>query len=62
VPDFIIAMDGGRTLWVEAKAKGGKLKTEQVSWISALNFKCHIAFVVWSFQQFLDLVKRMEEE
>jgi hypothetical protein len=68
VPDFIIAMDGGRTLWVEAKAKGGKLKTEQACWLSALGSKGHLAFTVWGFEDFLLLAdsiggrKQVEEK
>jgi len=28
-PDFILAMDSGRTLWIEAKRRNGKLSTSQ---------------------------------
>jgi hypothetical protein len=62
VPDFIIAMDGGRTLWVEAKAKGGKLRQEQVCWMKALMVKGHKAFTVWNWEHFLMLVDNMRGE
>jgi len=62
VPDFIIAMDGGKTWWVEAKAKGGKLKQEQACWLAALESKRHRADLVWSFSEFLEYAKRMEDK
>lgn len=55
-PDFVIALPGGRTLWIEAKARGGKLRLEQRAWIAALHVVGHQARVVWSFSEFLDLV------
>jgi hypothetical protein len=57
VPDFIIALEDGRTLWVEAKAKGGKLRPEQAAWLSGLRSLGHVAAAVWSFDEFLQVVK-----
>jgi hypothetical protein len=55
-PDFIIAMDGGRTLWIEAKAKGRKCTPAQLAaeaWLLKLN---HSVDAVWSFEEFLKLL------
>ncbi len=56
-PDFVIAMPSGRTVWVEAKAKGGKLKPEQIAWQAMLKSVGHEAYVVRAFGEFLEVVK-----
>jgi hypothetical protein len=53
--DFIIFIDGGKTLAVECKAKSGKLSMEQLStsaWLSKLGHTLHI---VRSFPEFLSI-------
>lgn len=55
-PDFVVALPAGRTVWVEAKAKGGKLRTEQLAWLTALRAVGHSATVVYSFGEFLEAV------
>lgn len=52
-PDFIIAAGGGRVLWVEAKAKGGKQTTEQRGFEIMLTRNGHAYHLVYSFQEFL---------
>ena len=55
-PDFIIAADGGRIFWIEAKAKTTKVSTEQAAahhWLIRLDHSTHI---VRSFKAFLDIV------
>lgn len=51
--DFTVVADGGRTFFVEAKANGGKLSTEQAAlhaWASKLG---HTVHVVRSLEEFL---------
>lgn len=60
LPDFVIALPNGKTLWLECKAKGGKLTTEQLAWKLKLEMlKQHYA-CVYSFQEFVETVNQME--
>lgn len=56
-PDFIIARPGGRILWIEAKSKGRKLTPEQAATIHWLKNLGHDAHAVWSFEQFIEIVR-----
>ena len=61
VPDFVIALPNGRTLWLECKAKGGKLTIAQgaaQAWLRKLG---HTAETVWTFERFLEIVGRNEK-
>jgi hypothetical protein len=45
-PDFIIALPGGRTLWIECKRKDGKLTEKQhgtLRWLRKLGQEAHVA-------------------
>ncbi len=58
VPDFVIATEGGKTLWVEVKAAKGKLSLEQraaAAWLQKLG---HDYAVVHSLQEFIELVRK----
>ena len=44
--DFVIACDNGRTVWLEAKSKTGKLRPAQAAAIAQLKKRGHIAEVV----------------
>ena len=60
-PDFIIAADGGRTLYVECKTKTGKLSKAQADFkrdIEALGHQFHL---VRSMKQFLSVCHRGTE-
>jgi len=60
VADFIIATNGGNTLWIEAKAKRNKPTREQLAakcWLEKLGHEAHI---VWSMPVFLDILAGME--
>ena len=59
-PDFVIAMPGGKTLWLECKTAKGKLTTEQNAWLHWLKGKGHEAHVVRSMRQFMDLMLEMK--
>ena len=52
--DFIIALPGGTTLWIEAKTAKGKLSREQSSVALLLNIARHHHFVVRSMPEFLE--------
>lgn len=58
-PDFVVALPGGRTLWVEAKSKKGKLRPEQAAWMAALRAVEHEACVVRSMGDFFRCVEQV---
>lgn len=56
-PDFVILMSNGKTLFIEAKAKSGKLSTEQLGvklWAQKLGHTIH---TVYNMEQFLEATK-----
>lgn len=55
-PDFIIAGKNGATYWVECKRAGSKPTTQQLGMILMLQSLGHKAAIVYSYQNFLDLV------
>ncbi len=56
VPDFIIAAPDGRTFWIEAKSKTGKLKSEQLGALQWLTRFGHRAEVVRSLEELLKVI------
>ena len=52
--DFIIALPGGKTLWVEAKTAKGKLSREQSGVALLLKIARHHHTVVRSMPEFLE--------
>ena len=57
-PDLTIVASEGRVFFVECKAKGGKLSSDQaevMAWAQKLGHTIHL---VYSFEQFLDAVTR----
>jgi len=56
-PDFIIGMDGGRTLYVECKSKNGKVEDEQAATIAWLRKLGHRVVVVASMKEYLESLK-----
>ena len=57
VPDFIIALPGGMTLWVECKTAVGKPTPEQLGWGHRLSLLGHRWSIVRSMGEFLALVE-----
>jgi hypothetical protein len=57
-PDFVVALPGGRTVWVECKTAKGKLTQPQAAWIAALNKVGHRAVVVRSMAEFLKVAQQ----
>ncbi len=55
--DLVIALPFGRTLWIEAKAKGGRLTKEQELEVLKLLALGHKVHVVRSFVRFLEIAK-----
>lgn len=60
VTDFIIAMPGGVTLWLEAKRHGAKLTKDQNIVRHILLAGNHWHEVVYSFKQFLNIIGTMK--
>ena len=56
VPDFIIAKPDGVTIWIECKAKGGKLSVEQNVTRHVLLALDHRFALVYSFADYLKAV------
>ncbi len=55
-PDLVIALLGGRTLWIELKSKGGKMRKEQEQWRLRLMHLGHEHHVIRNFKRFLEVV------
>jgi len=56
VSDFVIALDDGLTVWIEAKAKRGKVTTEQLATISHLKKLGHAAGIAYNTANVVDLI------
>ena len=56
VSDFVIAVDGGVTVWIEAKAKRGKVTTEQLATIAHLKRLGHAAAICYNMADVIDLI------
>lgn len=58
VPDFIVAADGGKTIWIECKAKGNKPSSEQLATITFLKAKGHAAAICYNMADVMELVAK----
>ena len=56
IPDCIIAMPNGRTLWLELKVKGGRLSEEQKHFALSLMALGHQWHEIRSYRRFLEVV------
>lgn len=56
VPDFIIAADGGKSIWIECKAKGNKPTNEQLATITFLKAKGHVAGICYNMTDVAKLI------
>lgn len=56
IPDFAIAADTGKTIWVEAKTRGGKLTPQQLITLAHLKKLGHVVGVVRSMEEFAALL------
>jgi hypothetical protein len=56
-PDFIIALPGAKSLWLEFKAPGNSLSKEQQSTLALLGALDHRAVVVYAADEAIRLVK-----
>ena len=56
LPDCIIAIPGGRTLWIELKSEKGYLRTEQKLKARMLIAMGHEWHQVKSYKRFLEVV------
>lgn len=60
VVDFIVALPNGKTLWCEAKRKGGKLTQEQTITRHILVASGHWHEVVYSIEEFIEIINRKD--
>lgn len=58
VPDFIVAADDGKTIWIECKAKGNKPSNEQLATITFLKAKGHAAAICYNMADVMELVAK----
>lgn len=58
VPDFVIALNGGRVLWVECKSKTGKQTHEQIGFQTMLEITGHSYHLIRSFSEFRKAVNQ----
>lgn len=56
IPDFVIALPGGFTAWVECKTRSGKLTKEQFTIHFLLAKAGHLVGVVRSMDEFINLI------
>jgi hypothetical protein len=61
-PDLIIALPGGKTLWLELKSKTGRLDPDQKKWRLMLLRLNHEWYQVKSFRSFLRIVNGEQKE
>lgn len=54
-PDFIVALSDGRTVYAEAKRKGGKPSPEQNATLAWLRKNKQVCGVVTSLEEFIEL-------
>jgi hypothetical protein len=57
-PDLVIAMPDSRTLWIEIKAKNGKLSSEQKIVLSKLKGLKHESYVLNNFEAFIQIINK----
>jgi hypothetical protein len=55
-PDLVIALRDGRVLWLELKARGGRLRPEQAMIGKLLTFCGHEWHCVRSWKRFMEIV------
>lgn len=55
--DFTIFANLGRVFLVECKRKGEKLSPEQLAWKLEMEMAGHTVHTVWSYAEFLEIVK-----
>lgn len=62
VPDFVIALPLGRTLYVEAKRPGQKPSLAQSAWHAEMLKLKHYVHVVHDMQEFLSAVEQVKQD
>lgn len=56
-PDLMILTNDGRVLFIEAKVNSNKPSAKQIHFINLLREKGFFADVIWSVEQFRELIK-----
>lgn len=57
-PDLVIALPGGKTIWIELKSKHGRLSSEQSRTRQKLLFHGHEWHEIRSFKSFIDIITK----
>ena len=60
-PDFVIAIPGGRTIYLETKAAKGELRKKQTLMANMFRMLGHEYYKVKSFKRWLDILERKGE-
>ena len=60
VPDFIIALPEGKTIWIECKSKSGKKSPEQMAFDYHLRKLEHRSYEVRSLDDFTSILRDMQ--
>lgn len=56
-PDFVILADGGRTFYIEAKRRNGKLSLGQLAFKCQAEFNGHTVYVVQALSEFMKITQ-----
>ena len=59
-PDFVIALPGGRTLWIEAKSRKGKPTPAQLAWMALLRKLSHHTAIVRSLHEIIQQIRTIQ--
>ena len=62
VPDFIVAIEAGKTLFLECKARNNKPTVEQLSAVAHLNKLGHTAAIVTNMAEVMAELQRTKNE
>lgn len=61
-PDLILLTNDGRIIFIEVKTSTGRLAKHQADFIEMLSNRGFHAYVVWSFEDYLDVFKKVMEK
>ena len=59
VPDLCLVLPYGRTVWIEMKAKKGRVSLEQAGLRTDFASMCHTVITAYSAEQALDLLREV---
>lgn len=59
-PDFVLLIDGGKTLFLECKDREGKVSVKQQAWHAQAKRNGHTVHVARSIQEVIDLIYQLK--